>query len=444
MPASFIRTLEDFAAQHDLGIYDPSSGAIQIGLLDNGLDPLVTAIGFEGSQVPQGWIEGEYFVAEVLAEYGLGAPPSLVRPAEQSFSALDSLAALAGNGEWQGPVKPTTAHFDQRFIHGILSNSNFALEAWVRSLGGDPGDRLDWRSDAAYTMHQRWMFEREARRLAYSVIESRREAGEARPLLLHGHSAGGVMASEVARILTEEGIPIAGMVTYGTPRDRLRFFTGIPPKLPVLALENQGDEILYLDGAGPNKAPNVRVVSFPDSVSVGAFDHPMADYTLDPNVNREVNQFAGSLLGSQKLGADTGPELSPARLKPQPNLTSGSLREVGGIVSRLVVEGQAAAPELANVALGDVMESWRRTGIGWVGLTGIVSDITVFNSETVVRLQTALGVDGVVQETPFGLSMSRGVNLLARIPAVAIKDRYFIDLPELDAESLESMDWEWK
>src|SRR5436190_30255 len=64
-------------------------------------------------------------------------------------------------------------------------------------------------------------------------------AGAGEPVLLVGHSLGGMVAAELAR---DPQLTVAGVVTAGSP------VGATPEGIPVLSLENRGDVVPLLSG----------------------------------------------------------------------------------------------------------------------------------------------------------------------------------------------------
>jgi len=93
--------------------------------------------------------------------------------------------------------------------------------------------------------------------------------GPADPVLLVGHSLGGMVATQLA---DESGFTIAGVVTAGSPE------TGAPPGTPVLSLENRGDVVPMLLGDEPVDAVDHVTVRFDDHEPSVVGNHDLAHY----------------------------------------------------------------------------------------------------------------------------------------------------------------------
>jgi len=136
----------------------------------------------------------------------------------------------------QPPPKVDLSTTNQYYLHGVLANRDTFSELFVNATHGTADHRLDWHSDQAYTSTpvnpaSGYLFRNEVQRLADQIEQDYRKDG--RRIFLHGHSAGGVMASALAQELDSRGVQVAGMATYGTPQTTLRFHDDGPPaKIP--------------------------------------------------------------------------------------------------------------------------------------------------------------------------------------------------------------------
>jgi hypothetical protein len=111
------------------------------------------------------------------------------------------------------------------------------------------------------------------------------------PILLAGHSEGGMVAMAVAGVLAAKGLTMASVLTAGSP------IAGMAPPAgtDVLALENSDDIVPHLDGASNPRAPDWATLSFTDSAGGIGADHgfgayavgaAQADRSTDPAVER--------------------------------------------------------------------------------------------------------------------------------------------------------------
>lgn len=152
------------------------------------------------------------------------------------------------------PIRVDLGATNQYYVHGVLPELGQTFSSgFVQGTGGQEAHRIGWRSNSGYLVapvdsDARFVFTHEANEIAQRIQAEYEK--DHRPVFLHGHSAGGVMAAEVSRILTNRSIPVAGMATYGTPEQSLRFHdVPLPDGIPVAAFENSPDLVLKVDKA---------------------------------------------------------------------------------------------------------------------------------------------------------------------------------------------------
>jgi pimeloyl-ACP methyl ester carboxylesterase len=113
---------------------------------------------------------------------------------------------------------------------------------------------------------------------AAGVLSALRQAGVAadEPVLLAGHSQGGMVAVEVAETARRTGeFDVTHVVTAGSPIGRTA--GALPPTVDLLALENSTDVVPHLDAADNPDLRNVTTVSF--RAGNGTI---LGDHLLDP------------------------------------------------------------------------------------------------------------------------------------------------------------------
>ncbi|TKJ25724.1 alpha/beta hydrolase [Blastococcus sp. CCUG 61487] len=95
-----------------------------------------------------------------------------------------------------------------------------------------------------------------------AVAEALRQAGASAtdPVMLVGHSQGGMVAAQAAHDAgtAEFDFTVTHLITAGAPVAR----AGIPESVQVLALENATDVVPHLDGRANDDDPNVTTVTF--------------------------------------------------------------------------------------------------------------------------------------------------------------------------------------
>ncbi|MEO5851628.1 MAG: hypothetical protein ABIQ15_03865 [Nocardioides sp.] len=110
---------------------------------------------------------------------------------------------------------------------------------------------------------------------ADGILESMRLAGirPGEPVLLVGHSQGGIVASQLAA--HPEGFQVAGVVTAGSP---VAGQGPYPEGTHVLSLEHRGDVVPLVEGEPNADAANHVTVTFDDHEDDVAGNHDLAHY----------------------------------------------------------------------------------------------------------------------------------------------------------------------
>ncbi|MGY1836967.1 hypothetical protein ACI79P_17885 [Blastococcus sp. SYSU DS0510] len=171
---------------------------------------------------------------------------------------------IPGTQDWDlpgGPVNPAT--------HDLGTN--------VRVLGGD------------VTTRQR----------AIAEALRRAGAGPADPVMLVGHSQGGMVAAQAAHDAGTADFPydVRCVLTAGSPIGRV----AVPAGVQVLALENEHDVVPHLDGRDNDDDANVTTVTFDRrNGSLGA-DHGLRNAYL--HGARLVDRSADPSLAAYRAGA---------------------------------------------------------------------------------------------------------------------------------------------
>jgi pimeloyl-ACP methyl ester carboxylesterase len=117
------------------------------------------------------------------------------------------------------------------------------------------------------------------------------------PVMLVGHSQGGMVAARAAQDFVSNGsFNVTHVVTAGSPVGRMP----IPDGVQVLSLENNGDIVPHLDAAENPAADNRTTVKFDNqSGTIGgnhAIGHNYADaaHQLDSSTDPSVRRFRDS------------------------------------------------------------------------------------------------------------------------------------------------------
>jgi hypothetical protein len=121
------------------------------------------------------------------------------------------------------------------------------------------------------------------------------------PVMLVGHSQGGIVAAQATTDLKASGYNVTHVVTAGSPVGRIE----VPGDVQVLSLENRNDIVPHLDASDNPDSPNRTTVTFDNNT--GSFkNHAIGgNYTdaagvLDKSSDPSVQRYRDS------MGAFTG------------------------------------------------------------------------------------------------------------------------------------------
>ncbi|MFC5285668.1 hypothetical protein ACFPM7_01270 [Actinokineospora guangxiensis] len=130
------------------------------------------------------------------------------------------------------------------------------------------------------------------------------------PIMLVGHSQGGIVAAQAAGSLAnpETGVPynVTHVVTAGSPVGNI----DVPDNVQVLSLENSGDIVPHLDARDNPNSDNRVTVTFDNQTGTVGGNHGIGgnytdaarqlDQSSDPSVRRFI-ESAGGFLGGQDV-----------------------------------------------------------------------------------------------------------------------------------------------
>jgi hypothetical protein len=136
-------------------------------------------------------------------------------------------------------------------------------------------------------------------------------AGPGDPVMLVGHSQGGIVATDAANHFVSNGqFNVTHVVTFGAPVGRL----DVPDSVAMLSVENNNDIVAHLDAADNPDTPNRTTVSFDDDHGRVRENHSLdvsyapAARALDASTDASVVAFRDS--ASAFLGDDPGRAVS--------------------------------------------------------------------------------------------------------------------------------------
>jgi hypothetical protein len=226
-------------------------------------------------------------------------------------------------GSHQGDIDVrvvTTAAGSRSYIVDIPGTKD-----WHLAPGGHDGPLNDLGTNLHAMGGQSTAYEQ-------GVAEALRRAGAGPgdPVMLVGHSQGGIVATDAANHFVSSGqFNVTHVVTLGAPVGRL----DVPDSVAMLSLENRNDIVAHLDAADNPDTPNRTTVSFADDHGNVADNHALpASYApaaraLDASTDPSVVTFqdsASAFLGDQPGRAVTSYvyQVTRGRLPAWPRLST--------------------------------------------------------------------------------------------------------------------------
>ena len=225
---------------------------------------------------------------------GAGRAASPLRSrSEPSRTLSDLLTALAGRE--RAAAGPRQGEVELRRVT-TTGRGGGTRTAWVVLL---PGTR-DWQLDPRRREHLndlRTSLElldggTGARLDALGAALDAAGAAPDEPLLLVGHSQGGLLAAvAAARWSAEGGHRVTHVLTTGAPTGRVV----LPSQVQLLSLENRGDPVPRLDGARNPATPSWTTVGFDAGAAAAARPHSLEAAYLPLARHLEDEPSAGSV-----------------------------------------------------------------------------------------------------------------------------------------------------
>lgn len=135
--------------------------------------------------------------------------------------------------------------------------------------------------------------------LQEGIQEALRQAGaqdSGAPVMLVGHSQGGIVAAQSTKDLISNGYNVTHVVTAGSPVGRI----DMPSNVQVLSLENRNDIVPHLDAGDNPDSPNRTTVTFDNQTGTFSGNHAIREnYTeaarqLDNGSDPSVDRFKDS------------------------------------------------------------------------------------------------------------------------------------------------------
>ncbi|MFD5827648.1 hypothetical protein [Lentzea sp. NPDC060358] len=136
--------------------------------------------------------------------------------------------------------------------------------------------------------------------LQEGIQEALRRAGAhdtGAPVMLVGHSQGGIVAAQSTTDLKANGYNVTHVVTAGSPVGRIE----VPADVQVLSIENRNDVVPHLDASDNPDGPNRTTATFDNNTGTSSGNHAIGgNYTdaagaLDKSTDPSVRRYRESM-----------------------------------------------------------------------------------------------------------------------------------------------------
>ncbi|WP_143466649.1 lipase family protein [Lentzea kentuckyensis] len=131
--------------------------------------------------------------------------------------------------------------------------------------------------------------------------------GSGVPVMLVGHSQGGIVAAQSTNDLVSGGYNVTHVVTAGSPVGRI----DIPDNVQMLSLENKGDIVPHLDATDNPNTDNRTTVTFDNQTGNFGDNHSIGGYRYDENDPNKPRVDQNYVAVAKQL--DEGPDPSVRR-----------------------------------------------------------------------------------------------------------------------------------
>ncbi|MEV6240159.1 alpha/beta hydrolase [Lentzea sp. NPDC051838] len=232
------------------------------------------------------YADGEAVTDPVGDPHDYGAPDNL----------KDLMEGLALRDAGKDPGDPGPTNIDVKIIRDADNNiTGYIVDIpgtqhwnapWKPMSANDSGVNVDAMAGNNTVLQQGIQ---EALRLAGAQ-------GSTAPVMLVGHSQGGIVAAQATTDLIASGYNVTHVVTAGSPVGRI----DVPSNVQVLSLENRNDIVPHLDASDNPGSPNRTTVTFENQTGTVGGNHSIpGNYTeaagqLDNGSDPSVNRFKES------------------------------------------------------------------------------------------------------------------------------------------------------
>jgi len=232
------------------------------------------------------YADGEAVTKSVGPEHHYGAPDDL----------QDLMDGLAKRNTGLDPGDTGPSNIDVK----IIKNANGDVTGYIVDIPGTKHWNAPWDPQSANdTGVNVDAMAGNNTVLQQGIQEALRQAGAQgsdAPVMLVGHSQGGIVAAQSAKDLNSNGYNVTHVVTAGSPVGRI----DVPSDVQVLSLENRNDIVPRLDATDNPGSPNRTTVTFENQTGTVSGNHKIeTNYAgvagqLDNGSNPSVDRFKES------------------------------------------------------------------------------------------------------------------------------------------------------
>lgn len=226
----------------------------------------------------------------------MGLDNSQTTPPHNLKDLLDGLDRRDFTSALDTAQRPSGANIDVRKVTGPDGKVSYIVDIPGTKVWNLPGDDKGSVNDLGTNLNA---MAGNPTTLEAGVRDalSRAGAGPRDPVMLVGHSQGGIVAARAATDFVTNGrYNVTHVVTAGSPIGRIP----IPDKVQVLSLENSGDIVPHLDASDNPATANRTTVTFDHQTGSVSGNHGLKDNyvtaagQLDSSTDPSVQEFRNS------------------------------------------------------------------------------------------------------------------------------------------------------
>jgi hypothetical protein len=235
----------------------------------------------------------------------MGPDSSQTKPPRNLRNLLDELAHRNDTSGVDPDKRPIGSNIDVRKVTNPDGKVSYIVDIPGTKVWNLPGDNKGSVNDLGANLNAMTGNPTTLEKGVRDAL-SRAGAGPHDPVMLVGHSQGGIVAARAANDFVTSGqYNVTHVITAGSPIGRIP----IPDKVQVLSLENSGDIVPHLDASDNPTTANRTTVTFDHQTGDVGGNHELTgnyataagqlDSSTDPSVQAFRNSAINFLNGSQ-------------------------------------------------------------------------------------------------------------------------------------------------